>query len=139
MSVMKHFIIRWMITTVAVLAASAVFPGIETRSFLSLLGASLLLGIANALVRPILLLLSFPLILASLGLFILVINAFLLWVVSKMAIGFEVQGAFTTFFGALFISVVSWIISAFFKDSHGRVHPITYHPSMKQARGRTLS
>ena len=73
---MRHFVFRWAITTVAVLVAASVISGIRYDSVGSLIGAALLLGILNAFLRPILLFLSLPLLLASLGLFILVINGY---------------------------------------------------------------
>jgi putative membrane protein len=101
----------------------------------------LLLGIINALVRPVLLILCLPLILVTMGLFILVLNALLLWFVSGILPGssFTVSGFWAAFWGALVISVVSWILSAFFRGSDGRIYPLTHHTVIKQARGRTLN
>ncbi len=135
---MKPFLIRWFVTTLAVLAADAIFPGINAPDFTTLLGASLLLGIVNALVRPVLLLLSFPLIIVSLGFFILVINALLLKMVGGIVPGFVVEGWWTAFFGAIVISIASWVLSAFFKDSTGKVQILTHHSQMKQAQGRVI-
>ena len=79
---LAEFVVRWFVTAVAVFAATLVVPGINYTTFTGLALASLLLGIINALVRPILLLLCLPLILVTMGLFILVLNALLLWFVS---------------------------------------------------------
>ena len=103
-----------------------------------LLGASLLLGIANAFIRPILLLLSLPLILVTLGVFILIINALMLKFVSEIVPCFKVHGFWSAVFGAIIISLVSWLLSAFFRSSDGRVHVLTHHAQIKQVRGRVI-
>lgn len=117
-----------------------IVPGIDYTSFLGLAFASLLLGMINALVRPLLLILCLPLILVTMGLFILVLNALLLWFVAGILPGssFTVSGFWAAFWGGLVISVVSWMLSAFFRGSDGRIYPLTHHPVIKQARGRTL-
>jgi putative membrane protein len=103
-----------------------------------LLGASLLLGIINAFVRPVLLLLSLPLILVTLGVFILIINALMLKFVGEIMPCFEVPGFWRAFFGAIIISTVSWLLSAFFRGSDGRVHVLTHHSQIKRVRGRVI-
>src|ERR1051326_5641791 len=102
---MRDFVFRWFITAFAVFVAAAVV-GIDYTGIGCLLGASLLLGIINAFVRPILLLLSFPLILVTLGLFILIINALMLKFVSEIVPCFKVHGFWNAFFGAILISFV---------------------------------
>jgi putative membrane protein len=135
---MSAFLIRWMVTTVAVFVAEKLIPGIDCGSLSALLGASLLLGIANAFVRPLLLLLSIPFIILTMGLFIFVVNALLLLFVSHLIPSFEVSGFWSAFFGAIIISIVSWLLSSFFRASDGRVHAITHHPSMKKANARVI-
>jgi len=136
---MISFVIRWFITTVAVMAASALIPGITYGdSLATLFGASLLLGIINALVRPVLLILSLPFILITMGLFILVINALLLMFVGWVIPTFQVDGFWNAFFGAVIISLVSWLFSAFFRTSDGKVHMITHHGKIKQANARVI-
>src|SRR5438876_3797489 len=118
---MRHFVFRWLVTTVAVFVAAPIV-GINYGDRLGcLLGASLLLGIINAFVRPILLFLSFPLILVTLGLFILIINALMLKFVSEIVPCFRVHGFWSAIFGAIIISLISWLLSAFFRGSDGRV------------------
>ncbi len=134
---MRHFVFRWFITAFAVFVAAPIV-GIEYSSIGCLLGASLLLGIINAFVRPILLLLSFPLILITLGLFILIINALMLKFVSEIVPCFKVHGFWSAVFGAMIISFVSWLLSAFFRGSDGRVHILTHHAQIKQVRGRVI-
>jgi putative membrane protein len=132
------FLIRWLVTTVAVFSAEKVLPGISCSSLGALLGASLLLGIINAFVRPILLLLSIPFIIISMGLFIFVVNALLLLFVSQIIPSFYVDGFWNAFFGAIIISLVSWILSSFFRSSDGCIHTITHHPSVKKADARLI-
>ena len=102
---MTAFVIRWLVTTIAVLVAAHLIPGISYDGWGALLGASLLLGIINAFVRPILLLLSLPFIIITMGLFIFVINALLLMLVSKIVPAFQVAGFWSAFFGAIVISL----------------------------------
>ena len=103
-----------------------------------LVGASLLLGIVNAFIRPVLLLLSLPLILVTLGVFILIINALMLKFVGEILPCFEVPGFWRAFWGAIVISIVSWILSAFFRGSDGRVHALTHHTQIRRVRGRVI-
>ena len=135
---MVAFLIRWFVTTIAVYVATKLVPGIKCEPTGALLGASLLLGIINAVVRPILLLLSLPFIIVTMGLFIFVVNALLLELVSKIVPSFYVAGFWSAFFGAIIISLVSWILSSFFRTSDGKIHAITHHPAMKKAVARTL-
>src|SRR5215510_10685251 len=96
---LKEFLLRWAIITVAVLIAANMVPGIhyERAHWEGLLVATLVLGLLNAFLRPLLLLLSFPLVVVTLGLFTLVINATLLYLVGQMMKGFHVEN-----FGAAF-------------------------------------
>ena len=135
---MTAFVIRWLVTTIAVLVAAHLVPGIGYDGWGALLGASLLLGIINAFVRPILLLLSLPFIIITMGLFIFVINALLLLLVSKIVPAFHVAGFWSAFFGAIIIGLVSWILSSFFRGSDGKIHVITHHTAVKQANARVI-
>ena len=142
---MSAFFIRWVITAIAVMCAAGLLGGIDFDGSIGvLLGASLLLGIANALVRPVLLLLSLPFIIVTMGLFIFVVNALLLLLVSSVVPGFQVDGFWSAFFGSIIISIVSWGLSSFFRTSDGKVHLITHHerarrsPAIKQADARVV-
>ena len=134
---MRHFVFRWFITAFAVFVAANIV-GFGYTGIGCLLGASLLLGIINAFVRPILLFLSIPFILVTLGLFILIINALMLKLVSEIVPCFQVHGFWRAIFGAIIISFISWLLSAFFRGSDGRVHLLTHHTQIKQVRGRTI-
>lgn len=109
--------------TLALLLAAHVVPGIRLESLVSALVAALALGLINAVVRPVLVVLTFPITLLTLGLFLLVLNAFCLWLVSVFVSGFHVAGFWPAFWGALLVSVVSWILTALISDS-GRVRMI---------------
>src|SRR5437763_14638784 len=135
---MKHFVFRWAVTTIAVMVASSIIRGIRYDTVAALCGASLLLGILNAFVRPFLLILSAPLILVTLGFFILVLNGRLLLVVPSVVTGFHVDTFGSAFWGAIVISIVSWILSALFRGSDGRVHVLTHHTQIRRVRGRVI-
>src|SRR5438874_10362965 len=109
---MRHFVFRWIVTAFAVFVAAPIV-GIDYGASLGcLLGASLLLGIVNAFIRPILLILSAPLILVTLGFFIFIVNALMLWLVGGVVPCFHVPGFLNAFFGSIVISLVSWLLSA---------------------------
>jgi putative membrane protein len=135
---MRHFLFRWAITTIAVMVAAGLIDGIRYDSFGALLGAALLLGILNAFLRPILLLLAAPLIILTLGLFIFVVNGLLLLLVNDLVHGFHVDSFRSAFWGAILISIVSWVLSAFFRGSDGRVYSIAHHTQMRQVQGRVV-
>src|SRR5881398_2393306 len=135
---MRSFVFRWLTTAVAVMVAASVLHGIRYDSVGSLIGAALLLGILNAFVRPVLLLLSAPLILLTLGFFILVVNGLMLLIVPRIVTGFHVDSFGSAFWGAIVISLVSWLLSAFFRGSDGRVHVLTHHTQIRRVRGRVI-
>jgi putative membrane protein len=135
---MRHFIFRWIITTIAVVIAASIVRGIRYDTPGTLILAALLLGILNAFVRPILLILSAPLILLTLGLFILVINGLMLYWIPGLVSGFYVDSFGSAFWGAILISIISWALSAFFRGSDGRVHVLTHHTNMRRVSGRVI-
>jgi len=108
------FIVRLIINMVAMLIISYLFPKmIRVDGFLAALVAAFLLGVVNAIIRPVLVLLTLPLTLVTLGLFLLVINGLMLWLVSAFVTGFHVSGFWGAVLGSILISVVSWILSRF--------------------------
>jgi putative membrane protein len=113
-------IARIVVVALGLWIASRIVPGVEIRDLETLLLAALLLGIANAIVRPILIFVTLPLTLLTLGLFILVINAAMFALVSLFLHGFVVHGFGAAFFGALVVSVVGWFASVFI-GKRGRV------------------
>lgn len=119
---MKKFIKSWLINTLAVLVTVSILPGIRYDKPLDLFIASLLLGILNAFVRPILLLMALPLLIFTLGLFILVINALLLYFVASILPGFHVDGFWWAFGGALIISIVSVVLNSVTGSGKAQIH-----------------
>jgi putative membrane protein len=108
------FIIRLIINMVAILIISYLFPKmIWVEGFLAALVAAFLLGIVNTIIKPILVLLTLPLTILTLGLFLLVINGLMLWLVSALVSGFHVSGFWGAVFGSILISLVSWLLSRF--------------------------
>jgi putative membrane protein len=119
---MTRFFLRWLINAVALYAAVTYIPGISQQSpdLFSFVWLALIFGLLNTLLRPLLKLLTFPLIFLTLGLFTLVINTFLFWLVGVIGanfdIGFTVIGFWPAFLGGLVVSVVSMILNAIFKE-----------------------
>ena len=107
------FLLHWGITAVSLWVASHLFRGIRFASAGALIVSALLLGLANALVKPLLILFTLPLTFLTFGLFLLVINALVLLLVSALVRGFTVTGFWTAFFASIFITVFSFIIGAF--------------------------
>ena len=113
---MKGLFIRWLILTAAIYLAARFIDGIEVHGFVPALLAAAALGVLNALLRPVLIILTLPLNILTLGLFTFVINALLLKMASGVISGFEVHGFWPALFGALIISLVSWLLSSFISD-----------------------
>lgn len=107
------FLLHWAITALSLWLASRVFRGISFADTSSLVISALLLGFANAIVKPLLIVLTLPLTLLTFGLFLLVINALMILLVSALVRGFKVSGFWTAFFASIFIAVLSWVIGAF--------------------------
>lgn len=112
------FIVRLLITAAALWVAEAIVPGIEYRGGIGgLLGVALIFGLVNAVVRPILVVLTCPLVLLTLGLFLFVLNAFLLWLTGALSgalgIDFHVQGFWAAFLGGIVIGLVSTVLNVF--------------------------
>jgi putative membrane protein len=106
------FLIRLLINMATIMIIAYIFPSlIWVDSWVSALGAAFLLGIVNVFIRPIFVLLTLPLTLVTLGLFLLVINALMLWLVAGLVGGFHVSGFWGAFFGSILISLISWVFS----------------------------
>jgi putative membrane protein len=113
---LKGLLIRWLVLTISIILTSYLFDGIYVASFSSALFAALVLGILNALFRPILIVITLPINILTLGLFTFVINALLLKMVSGVVPGFYVHGFWSAVFGSLIISIVSWLLSSFVNE-----------------------
>ena len=111
------FLIRLLVNAVALLIISQLhFMGIHADTYTALIIGALVLGLANAIVRPILVVVSCPLEILSLGLFTLVINGVVFYFALKYIPGFHVPGWWAAFWGAILMSVISWIISLVFRE-----------------------
>ncbi len=130
---MKGFFIRCGITGLAVVLASQIIPGIEIMSFGSGLAAVIILAFLNAIIRPILYLLSAPFILVTLGFFMVLINAFLLYVVGGLVKGFLVSGFWPAVGGAILISIVSGILNLWISEQ-GRIEMVSRSSSGRKIR-----
>ena len=129
---MRGFILRVIVTGVAVLVASEIIPGIRIDSLAAGIVGVMVLAVLNALVRPILYLLSAPFIVVTLGLFMVMINGFLLNMVSFLVKGFHVEGFWPAVGGAVIISLVSGIMNMFVSE-RGQVEV-----AMSQSRERKI-
>jgi putative membrane protein len=101
----------WLINAFALIAVAYLMPGVSVASFTTALVAALILGLINAVVRPVLVLLTLPVTLITLGLFIFVLNGLLFWFVGTYVQGFVVQGFWSGVFGAIVFSLISWLLS----------------------------
>jgi len=108
------YIVHLFITMIAMLIISYLFPKVfRVDGFLPALVAAFVLGIVNAILRPVLVVLTIPLTLLTLGLFLLVINGLMLWLVAAFVKGFHVNGFWGAVLGSILVSLVSWILSRF--------------------------
>lgn len=107
---------KWLITTAAVFAAAYMIENIEVSGFLSALVAAAAIGLLNLFFRPVLLVLTLPINVMSLGLFTFIINALMLKIASVLTPGFLVVGFWSTVFGSIIISLVSWILNSLLAD-----------------------
>jgi putative membrane protein len=113
-------LLRTAINTLAILLAGALLPGIRVDSVLAALLGGLVLGVINAVVRPVLLVLTFPITLVTLGLFVLVLNGLCFWLAAALVPGVHVEGFWPAVGAALLVSAASWLASVFLADS-GRI------------------
>jgi putative membrane protein len=106
-----RILLVWLVNAIALIAVAYLMPSISVSSFGSALIAALVLGLVNAIIRPVLVLLTLPVTVITLGLFILVINALLFWFVGSILEGFHVQGFWGALVGSILFSIVSWLLS----------------------------
>lgn len=105
-------LLHWLANALALLALPYLFTTIKVDSFTTALIVALVLGLINTLIRPLLVLLTLPVTILTLGLFIFVINGLLFWAVGSFMPGFHVAGFWAGVFGAIVYSVISWLLSA---------------------------
>jgi putative membrane protein len=111
------FLVHWAITGISLWVASHLFRGLKFDSTGALVVSALLLGLANAIVKPLLIVLTLPLTLVTFGLFLLVINALMILLVAALVKGFRVSGFWTALFASIFISLLSVVIGSFVTGS----------------------
>ncbi len=109
---MIRLLVVWLINALALVAVAYLMPSIEVSSFGAALVAALVLGLVNAVVRPVLVLLTLPVTILTLGLFIFVLNGLLFWMVGSWLEGFWVGGFWAGVLGAIVFSIISWALSA---------------------------
>ena len=111
---MLSLLARWIVNAAALLLVAYLYPGVHVESFIAAAFAALVLGLINAVIRPILVILTLPVTLLSLGLFLFVINALLFWLVAEIVKGFTVDGFLAALIGSVLYSLItlltSWIL-----------------------------
>jgi putative membrane protein len=108
---MLHLLARWIVNAAALMLVAYLYPGVSVASFGAALLAALVLGLVNAVIRPILVILTLPVTLLTLGLFIFVINALLFWFVAEVVQGFQVSGFGAALLGSILYSVITLLTS----------------------------
>ncbi len=111
-----RLLLVWILNAIALLAVAYLFPGVQIQDWKAAAIAALVLGLVNALIKPILVILTLPVTILTLGLFLLVINALLFWAVASLLEGFNVSGFGSAFIGALLYSVITWLLSMLIPD-----------------------
>ena len=111
------FLIHWLVIALALWVTAAILPGVGFASTTALAIAAIVLGLVNALVRPVLTILTLPITILTLGLFYLLVNGFAFFLASKIVPGFEVAGYWWAVLGAFVVGIISWFIGAFEKDT----------------------
>lgn len=122
------FLIHWGVTSLSLWVASHVFSGIRFADTSSLIVSALLLGFANAIIRPLLVIITLPFTLVTLGFFLLVINALMLLLVSSLVRGFTISGFWTAFFASIFIALLSLVIGVYLGDGGTSLPPPSKGP-----------
>ena len=108
---MLTLLARWILNAAALLLVAYIYPGVHVDSFFAALVAALVLGLVNAVIRPILIVISLPLEILTLGFFVLVVNGLCFWFVGALHVGLYVDGFWPAFWGALLMSIASWVLS----------------------------
>ena len=106
-----RLLLLWVLNALALLAVTYLLPTIHVTGFVWALVAAVVLGLLNTLVKPILVILTLPITILTLGLFYLVLNGFMFWLASAFLPGFQVDGAWAAIFGGLLYSVIAWVLS----------------------------
>lgn len=111
-----YVLLRWIINAATLLIIAQILPGVELSGWYAAFITALILGLVNAVIRPVLVFLTLPINILTLGLFVLVINGLLFWFVASFIDGFAVAGFWAAFWGALILSIVSWFTNYLLKQ-----------------------
>ena len=130
MNNIMEFLAHWGVTALSLWVAGFIFHGISFSNKKSLFASALLLGLANAVIRPVVILLTIPLTLITFGFFLLVINALMMLLVSSIVPGFKVSGFWTAFFASIFIAVLSFFVGLFIFQTGGNPIIIPAHQGL---------
>ena len=122
---MRGLVVRWIVCAIALHLTSTIVRGIEIRGLGALLVAAALIGFVNAVVRPVLFVLTLPLTVLTLGFFVFVLNAFMLLLVSSVVRGFEVRGFWPALWGWLLLSLFTFAINVLIGE-HGRIEVVHF-------------
>lgn len=122
-----EFLLHWGITALSLWVAGFIFKGISFADRQSLFISALLLGLANAIIRPLVILLTIPLTVFTFGFFLLVINALMMLLVSSVVPGFKLSGFWTAFFASIFVAVLSFFVGLFIFQTGGNPIIIPAH------------
>jgi putative membrane protein len=116
---MTSLLVRWVLSALALLAVAYLYPGVHVDSFLAAAVAALVLGLVNAVIRPVLVVLTLPVTIVTLGLFLFVINAALFWFVAQLVKGFAVEGFLAALVGSILYSLITLAVSWVFGGRKG--------------------
>jgi putative membrane protein len=111
-----RLLLVWILNAIALLAVAYLYPGVQVQDWKAAAIAALVLGLVNTLVKPILVILTLPVTILTLGLFLVVINALLFWGVAQLVEGFHVAGFWAALLGAILYSVIGWLLSKLIPD-----------------------
>lgn len=109
--VMPHFLLTWLLTALALVITAKLVPGFKIDSFTAALIASVVLGLVNAIIKPILVVLTLPITLVTLGLFLFVVNAITIWLAGYLTPGFDVYGPVPALLGSIVLTIVASVLN----------------------------
>lgn len=118
---MTTILVKWLVLALAVFLVGNFLPGIHIADYMTALWVALMLGIANVVIRPILLLITFPINLLTLGLFTFVVNGFLFWLATKFVANFTIDGFWTAVLGAFIVSIITMVLDRLILGSDGKI------------------
>ena len=114
-------LVKWLLCAAALLAVAYVYSGVQVQSFGSAMIAALVIGLLNTIIRPILVILTLPVTIITVGLFLLVVNGLMFWMASGLVAGFHVPGFWSAMAGALVYSVLTWLVDLALGDKQAHM------------------